>query len=108
MEGEPLAESDRAMALFESNLPTRWYLPADDVIASLELSETTTLCPYKGIASYYSVPVGGGKRMERGPVSHVSLKHDPCKGKAVSRRRITKDGEPASHAAAPALIRAAG
>ena len=61
LEGEPLAESDRAMALFESNLPTRWYLPADDVIASLEPSDTTTLCPYKGIASYYSVPVGGGK-----------------------------------------------
>ena len=27
LDGELLAESDRAMALFESNLPTRWYLP---------------------------------------------------------------------------------
>jgi uncharacterized protein (DUF427 family) len=61
LDGELLAESDRAMALFESNLPTRWYLPADDAVASLEPSDTTTMCPYKGIASYYSVAVDGGK-----------------------------------------------
>ncbi len=28
LDGEVLAESTQAMALFESNLPTRWYLPA--------------------------------------------------------------------------------
>ncbi len=61
LDGELLAESDRATALFESNLPTRWYLPAGDVVASLEPSDTTTLCPYKGVASYYSVPADGGK-----------------------------------------------
>ncbi len=61
LDGELLAESDRGMALFESNLPTRWYLPRQDVFASLESSDTVTLCPYKGRASYYSVPVEGGK-----------------------------------------------
>jgi uncharacterized protein (DUF427 family) len=55
LDGEVLAESDRAMALFESNLPPRWYLPREDVVASLEPSETRTVCPYKGFASYYSV-----------------------------------------------------
>ena len=55
LEGELLAETDRALALFESNLPTRWYIPPEDVVASLEPSDTVTRCPYKGTASYYSV-----------------------------------------------------
>jgi uncharacterized protein (DUF427 family) len=61
LEGELLAESERAMALFESNLPTRWYLPREDVVAALTPSDTITLCPYKGTASYYSVELDGGK-----------------------------------------------
>jgi uncharacterized protein (DUF427 family) len=59
LDDEPLAETDRALALFESNLPTRWYLPREDVVAELEPSETTTICPYKGRASYYSVRLNG-------------------------------------------------
>jgi uncharacterized protein (DUF427 family) len=55
LDGAILADSDRAFALFESNLPTRWYLPSEDVLASLQPSEKVTLCPYKGQASYYSV-----------------------------------------------------
>src|SRR5436305_2013597 len=61
LEGELLAESSRAMALFESNLPPRWYLPREDVVAELERSDTVTRCPYKGKAGYYSVAVEGGK-----------------------------------------------
>jgi uncharacterized protein (DUF427 family) len=61
LEGEVLAETDRALALFESNLPPRWYIPREDVSAALEPSDTVTRCPYKGTASYYSVkPDGGG------------------------------------------------
>jgi uncharacterized protein (DUF427 family) len=55
LEGEMLAESDEAMALFESNLPIRWYLPRRDVKAGLEPTDTVTRCPYKGIASYHAV-----------------------------------------------------
>ncbi len=55
VEGELLAESTQAMALFESNLPTRWYLPREDVSAELEPTDTVTRCPYKGTASYYAV-----------------------------------------------------
>ncbi len=55
LDGQLLAESSRAMALFESNLPVRWYLPADDIVAPLQPSDTITRCPYKGQASYYSV-----------------------------------------------------
>jgi uncharacterized protein (DUF427 family) len=61
LEGEVLAETDRALALFESNLPPRWYIPREDVVAALEPSDTVTRCPYKGTASYYSVNVDGGQ-----------------------------------------------
>jgi uncharacterized protein (DUF427 family) len=54
-DGELLAESDRAVALFESNLPVRWYIPREDVLAELQPSEKTSICPYKGHAQYYSV-----------------------------------------------------
>jgi uncharacterized protein (DUF427 family) len=56
LDGTLLAESTRALALFESNLPPRWYLPAEDVVAPLEPSDTVTRCPYKGTAAYWSVP----------------------------------------------------
>jgi uncharacterized protein (DUF427 family) len=55
LEGELLAETRRALALFETGLPTRWYIPAEDVVARLEPSDTVTHCPYKGEASYHSV-----------------------------------------------------
>lgn len=55
LEGELLAETDQAMALYESNLPTRWYVPREDVAAELEPTDTVTRCPYKGTAAYYAV-----------------------------------------------------
>lgn len=59
LEGELLAESRRPLALFETGLPTRWYLPAEDVRQELlEPSDTTTHCPFKGVAKYFSVRVG--------------------------------------------------
>jgi uncharacterized protein (DUF427 family) len=61
LDGTVLAETERALALFESNLPTRWYLPIEDVRAELEPSDTVTHCPYKGTAGYYSIKLQGGK-----------------------------------------------
>ena len=47
------------LLLFETSLPTRYYLPRLDVRADVLLpSSTTTRCPYKGIAEYHSVRVG--------------------------------------------------
>ena len=58
--GELVAESRRPHALFELPLPTRWYLPAEDVrMDVLEPSDTVTQCPYKGTARYWSVRAGG-------------------------------------------------
>ena len=62
--GELLAESTRALALFESNLPTRWYLPREDVVAELEQSDSFTRCPYKGQAAYHSVRLADGTLAE--------------------------------------------
>jgi uncharacterized protein (DUF427 family) len=54
-----VAESRRPALLFETGLPPRYYIPAADVRQDLLApSSLTTRCPYKGIASYWSVNVG--------------------------------------------------
>ena len=61
IDGEVVADSGRPHALFESWLPTRWYLPPDDVKDDLLVaSDTTSDCPYKGHATYWSVRTARG------------------------------------------------
>jgi uncharacterized protein (DUF427 family) len=50
--GTVVAESERAMFLFETLLPTRFYLPRDDVRVDLVESDTVTYCAYKGRATH--------------------------------------------------------
>ena len=58
--GELVAETRRALELHETAHRTRWYLPIEDVRDGvLEPSETTSHCPFKGDATYYSVRAGG-------------------------------------------------
>ena len=64
LEGELLAETSSAIALFESNLPTCWYLPREDVRSKLVPTDTVTRCGYKGTAGYYSVQLAGGEVVE--------------------------------------------
>jgi uncharacterized protein (DUF427 family) len=52
--GELLAESTRPSLLFETSLPTRFYLPAEDLVAPLRSSDRLTYCAYKGEASHLS------------------------------------------------------
>ena len=57
--GERVASTVRPLLLFETNLPTRFYLPTEDVRTELfEQSDLVTICPYKGTARYWSVRVG--------------------------------------------------
>jgi uncharacterized protein (DUF427 family) len=58
LDGQVLAESSRPVLLFETMLPVRYYLPAEDIRAELRPSPTRTYCAYKGQASYWSVTVG--------------------------------------------------
>ena len=54
VDGELLAESRRPLLLFETALPTRYYLPPEDVrMDRLVATDTRTRCPYKGEASYW-------------------------------------------------------
>ncbi len=55
-----LAESDRATLLQERGCPPRWYLPREDVrLDLLRRTTTTTVCPFKGRATYWSFEPAG-------------------------------------------------
>ncbi|MDX3523965.1 DUF427 domain-containing protein [Streptomyces scabiei] len=55
--GRVLAESSRPLVLRETGCPERYYIPEEDVrMDLLTPSETHTYCPFKGTASYWSLP----------------------------------------------------
>ncbi|HWF46186.1 MAG TPA: DUF427 domain-containing protein, partial [Bryobacteraceae bacterium] len=60
--GRIVAESARALRLEEKGYPPIYYLPRSDADMSLLVRVThDTYCPYKGEATYYSIPIGGSK-----------------------------------------------
>jgi uncharacterized protein (DUF427 family) len=55
-DGTVIAETKRSVLLSETGLPNRFYIPRDDVKMELLIpTDTHTVCPYKGTASYWSV-----------------------------------------------------
>jgi len=60
VDGLVLADTTSPVLLFETGLPTRYYIdPLDVVFEHLQPSTTRTLCPYKGVTSgYWSVRAG--------------------------------------------------
>lgn len=55
-----LAESDHALRLDETGLPTRIYVPPADVRMDLfRKTAFQTTCPFKGEASYWSLELDG-------------------------------------------------
>jgi uncharacterized protein (DUF427 family) len=63
--GQTIAETRRALFLFETGLPIRYYIPPDDVRQEfLKPSETTSWCPHKGRASYWSLEVNGRSKAD--------------------------------------------
>jgi uncharacterized protein (DUF427 family) len=60
LDGVVLADTRSPVLLFETGLPTRYYIdPTDIAFEHLEPSSTQTVCPYKGTTSgYWSVRVG--------------------------------------------------
>src|ERR1700730_16855595 len=58
--GEVVAETTRPRILLETGLPTRYYIPKVDVrLELLTPTNTSSRCPYKGKASYWTVNVAG-------------------------------------------------
>ena len=54
-----LGLSRRPTILFETGLPERYYLPKSDVrMDLLTATDSSSACPYKGWANYWSVTVG--------------------------------------------------
>ena len=60
IDGVVLAETRSPVLLFETGLPTRYYIDRTDVsFDHLDTSNTQSICPYKGITSgYWSARVG--------------------------------------------------
>jgi uncharacterized protein (DUF427 family) len=60
LDGVLLAESSASVMVFETGLPTRYYLNRTEVdFSHLRASDTVTACPYKGRTSgYWSVQIG--------------------------------------------------
>jgi uncharacterized protein (DUF427 family) len=95
-----VAESRAPVALAETGLPLRWYLSPDDVLVPLEPTTTSTYCPYKGDASYWTMRLPDGRELSdavwaypeplpesTGIGGRVSFLHDDL--------RVLVDGQPA-------------
>jgi uncharacterized protein (DUF427 family) len=55
-DGRVIADTRRALALYESGFAPRWYVPRADIEeAALTPVKLQTFCPYKGLCSYYSI-----------------------------------------------------
>lgn len=60
LDGKTVADTRSALTLREADYPPVYYVPRDDVDMSLlERTDHATYCPYKGDASYFSIPAGG-------------------------------------------------
>jgi uncharacterized protein (DUF427 family) len=101
LNGEKIADTDKALVLAETGLPPRYYLPREDVRTDLlRPTATHTTCPYKGQASYWSAEVGGSVHEDL-----VWSYESPIPEAAAiaglmcfynNRVQLTVDGQPAS------------
>lgn len=58
--GELVADSIDVVRVVEDENPVRYYFPRSDVsVSKLERTATTSECPFKGHARYYSLKVSG-------------------------------------------------
>jgi len=63
--GRVIADTRRALTLREANYPPVQYIPRRDVdMTALGRTTTRTYCPYKGEASYFSIPAGGERSVD--------------------------------------------
>jgi uncharacterized protein (DUF427 family) len=63
--GKVIADTTDALVVREANYPAVQYIPRADVdMDALERSDTQSYCPYKGEASYFSIPSGGERSVD--------------------------------------------
>jgi uncharacterized protein (DUF427 family) len=99
-------DTTRAVALHETHITTRWYVPRDDVrMDLLTPSASRTVCAYKGHARYWSLEEAGpdGKDLAW---SYEDPLHDalPVRGMIcfyAERTDLTLDGEEVPRATSP-------
>lgn len=59
---ETLADTTNAVVLHETGLPARYYFPREDVRMDLLVpTVTTSNCPFKGDAEYWTAKLPGGE-----------------------------------------------
>ncbi|HXG50643.1 MAG TPA: DUF427 domain-containing protein [candidate division Zixibacteria bacterium] len=59
VDGVTVADTRRPRLLFETNHPVRYYIEPEDIRMELLVpSPTRSRCPYKGLATYWSVRIG--------------------------------------------------
>lgn len=60
--GKVVADTRSALTLREASYPPVQYIPRQDVdMALVERTDHGSYCPYKGQASYFSLPSGGAR-----------------------------------------------
>ncbi|QNA85259.1 DUF427 domain-containing protein [Sphingomonas sp. So64.6b] len=58
--GKTIADTRNALTLQEASYPPVHYIPRADLdMALVERTSHSSHCPYKGEASYFSIPAGG-------------------------------------------------
>ncbi|KAA0700850.1 DUF427 domain-containing protein [Neorhizobium sp. P12A] len=73
--GRTIADTKDALRLKEASYPAVFYIPRKDVdMSMLQRTDHETHCPYKGDASYYSIPAGGER--SRNAVWTYETPHD--------------------------------
>lgn len=99
VDGEVVAESRQAIALEETGLPTRWYLPREDFREEvLRPSDFHSRCPFKGEASYHHIATATGEHQDvvwfyPEPLESV----EPIRGRLAfynEKVQVFVDGEP--------------
>jgi uncharacterized protein (DUF427 family) len=63
--GRVIADTHDALTLDEAHYPAVQYIPRKDVdMTLLARTDSTTYCPYKGDAAYFSIPMGGARSID--------------------------------------------